>query len=280
MDEEPRPEAVFKDVRLTKGGHMSRLYPSPLLLVCLAFLLEPPVRSEPPNKGDQALAAAIIDKAIEARGGEAALARFPAATSKARFRICFGGRTILTSDESAHDLPERIWGRHEAEENGSKSRQTEVITGDRGWVVMDGKTVDMDKAMVANEREHLYVEWITRLTPLKGKGFRFELLGEARVGDRPSLGIRVSREGHRDVKLFFDKDSGLLLKRENPIKLATGGPESTEEVLFGRYKEIRGAKYPTHFIMRVGDEVSVEGDLTEFKPCEKLDDALFARPKD
>ncbi len=255
---------------------MSRLHLL-VLVACLTFLAEGPVRDEPPSGDDSARS--LIDKAIRARGGEVALTRFPAFTWKGRAKIHAGGRSFRTTDEGAEDLPERLWGRSQWEENGTAVRETLVVTGGRGWTVRDGKLEAMDKAEVAELRERMHSEWLTRLTPLKDKDYRLELLGVARVGDRPALGVRVSREGHRDVRLYFDKESGLLLKEEYRIKVVQTGREYTEEVFYGDYKDVRGAKYAMHRTLRSGDNFSSEVDLTEVKPCEKLDDALFVRPE-
>jgi hypothetical protein len=124
----------------------------------------------------------------------------------------------------------------------------------------------------------MYAEWLNGLTPLKGKGFRLGSLGESRVGDRAAVGVLVTREGHRDVKLFFDKESGLLVRSETRIKVVRTGREYTQEVGFGGYQEVGGVKYPMHLTYRAGEDFSVEADLTESKPCEKLDDALFVKP--
>ena len=54
-------------------------------------------------------------------------------------------------------------------------------------------------------------------------------LGESKVGDRPALGVRISVKGRKDLRFFFDKESGLLVKSEHILDDGNG-KESRDEV--------------------------------------------------
>ena len=45
------------------------------------------------------------------------------------------------------------------------------------------------------------------------KGYRFTLLGESKVQGKPAAGLKVACPEQRDVCLWFDRESGLLVKR-------------------------------------------------------------------
>ena len=65
---------------------------------------------------------------------------------------------------------------------------------------------------------------------LRGKRFRVAPPGEARANGRDAVGVRVRREGRRDVNLYFHKMTGLPLRTECPVKgLESGGRELVVE---------------------------------------------------
>jgi hypothetical protein len=104
-------------------------------------------------------------------------------------------------------------------------------------------------------------------------------LPEAKVGDRAAVGVKVSSAGHRDVDLYFDKMSGLLVKSETRVKAEEmDGKEVSQETVFTEFKEIDGAKVATKFVIKRDGKPYVEAELTDLKPAAKLDDKLFAKP--
>jgi hypothetical protein len=50
--------------------------------------------------------------------------------------------------------------------------------------------------------------------PMMKSGVYALHLGDVKVGDKPALGIGVSHKNHKDVSLFFDKETGLPAKSE------------------------------------------------------------------
>ena len=89
----------------------------------------------------------------------------------------------------------------------------------------------------------------------------------------------MERKDHRDVNLFFDKESGLLIKVETKIKdFMAGGQEVTEETIRSDFKEIDGRKVPMKFVINHDGKLYVDGEATEFKFHDKLEDNVFAKP--
>src|SRR5439155_22836546 len=117
-----------------------------------------------------------------------------------------------------------------------------VLSGDKGWTRMGDQTNEMDKDAIAEAKEQGYAGWLSTLAPLKDKQFKLATIGEVKVENRPALGVKVSSKGHRDVDLYFDKETGLLVKSEHRVKDDTSGQEVTEESFPGEYKEVQGTK--------------------------------------
>jgi hypothetical protein len=115
------------------------------------------------------------------------------------------------------------------------------------------------------------------LLPLKGKECKLSSLGEIRVGDRHAVGLRVEQAGRPDVGVFFDKDSGLLLKSEARLKL----PDDREVVatfLVDGHKDFDGLKHFTRFTLEVDGEKLFAGELSEVRAVGDLEDRVFAKP--
>jgi hypothetical protein len=227
---------------------------------------------------DGATARALVDKAVQAQGGEAQLAKWPAATAKVKGTFHGLGAAVAFTGEVAVQGPDRQKIDIEAEADGQKFRLVHVLNGDKGWVRFNDDTEEMDKEELAEAQEEAYAEWVTTLVPLKDKAFTLAPAGEVNVEKRPALGVRVSRKGRRDVNLYFDKETGLLVKTESRVKDEQSGQEVTEETLLSDYKEVQGTKQAMKFTVRRDGKPYLEGEITECRLAEKLDDGVFAKP--
>src|SRR5947199_8063195 len=133
--------------------------------------------------------------------------------------------------------------------------------------------------MMAEAREELYAAGVETLVPLTGKEFKLTPLGEVKVGARPAVGVRVSHEGRRDINLFFDKEKYHLLKVERTVKdFMAGGQEVRQETAYGDYKDVEGIATAHKFDIKRDGKDYVDGEMTEVKLHEKLDDSLFTKP--
>src|SRR5262249_61665867 len=112
--------------------------------------------------------------------------------------------------------------------------------------------------------------------PLKSPTLDLPSLGECAVGAGPAAGIKVSHKARREVNLYFDRESALLLKSETRIKEA--GTEVTQEVLYTDSRQIEGARRPTRITVKRDNKLLVEEEILEYRPLERPDASLFAKP--
>jgi hypothetical protein len=250
-------------------------------IVCLAAVLAVAAAGAA-RADDQADLRKVIDKAVKAMGGQEKLAKFKAVTFKMKGKFYGMGDGIDYTGEWQLQYPDKIRMSIDGEIGGMQVHFfTRVINGDKVWQkTAEEETKEVtDKEELAQAREGLYGDWVQSLLPLKDKAFKLASLGDVKVNDKPAIGIRVSREGHRDVNLFFDKDKGLLVKREVTVKdEMTGGKEQTEETLFSDYKEYDGVLHATKLLINRDGKKYVDGEITEIERKEKIDDAVFAKP--
>src|SRR5436853_6227629 len=92
-------------------------------------------------------------------------------------------------------------------------------------------------------KEQKYAEDLDRLGFLNEKGMELSALDETKVDGKPAVGVRVKSKGHRDVQLYFDKSSGLLVKRQYKVLDPGSGQEVSQEVVFGDYQDKDGVKH-------------------------------------
>jgi hypothetical protein len=229
---------------------------------------------------DQADVRKVVDKAIKAHGGEQNLAKYKASSFKMKGKYYGMGEGIDYTAQFAAQLPKQIRFQIDLEVQGMQVQLLQIVNGDKGWIKLMDNTMDMDEDTLKEAKESLYSNEVERLVPLiRDKGFKLAPLGESKVGDKAVVGIRVSREGHRDINLFFDKASGLTLKTERVIKdPMAGGKEVTETSLYSDYKAVDGVQYAAKTLIQRDGQKYVEGETTNFKPAEKLDESMFAKP--
>ena len=229
---------------------------------------------------------ALLDKAIVAMGGAENLTKFKAASWKTDEKA-FGPEGIArVVAECARQGSEQFRRDVEFALDDVRVRTTFVINGTEGWVRnRNGEVVAIaqEADLAEIKTNSVYHSWITTLVPLKGKGIKLSPGGELKVGDRTTLCLLVSRDGHRDVMLCFDKETDLLLRSESPVKLQAGSEQELgkiliEERLYSDYREIDGVRWAKKIITKVDGKVRNETDIVEFKPHEKLDEAIFAKP--
>ena len=222
----------------------------------------------------------IIEKAIEAQGGEAKVTKLRMMRIKLTGTIALipGQPNLPFTIEDTWQMPNRYKSSFTYELLGKKVVQTQVIDGDKGWIQTDGQTQDLPKEQVAEMKEQKHAEDLDRLGFLKEKDIELSVLKEIKVDGKPVSGVLVKSKGHREVKLYFDKGSGLLAKREHRLLEEASGEEVLQEIVFSDYQEKDGLKhYKSVAGFRDGKKV-IDGTVTEIEFFEKLDAKMFARP--
>jgi len=218
--------------------------------------------------------------AIQAQGGEAKVAKLRTMRIKVEGTINLvpGQPAIPFVIEDWWQMPDQYKTTSRFEFGGKKVNQTKALDGDTGWMQFDGMAQDMPKEAVAEMREQKYAEDLDRLGFLKDKGIDLTALGQSKVDSRAVVGVLIKSKGHRDVKLWFDKESGLLAKREHRVLDSGTGKKVTQEVVFSDNRETDGVNhYRTLTAYRDGKKI-IEAKVREIELFDKLDKKVFAKP--
>lgn len=241
----------------------------PLTLLGWLLVLAPlPAQDEPQ---------AIVDRAVKAHGGAANLTRFKARQVKIKGTLHLRGGISFTK-EDFYQLPSQIKEITVVEVNGKKSTIIMLLNGDQGSTFLDGQPQVLSDKVLAELKEAAHLARVSRFVGFKEQGYELAALPEIKVEGKTALGVKVSAKGFRDVHLYFDKDSALLVKRERKTIDVQSDKTVTEEALFSIYKEVDGVKTPTHMTVYHDGKKLMEAVATDIKHLEKLDEGLFTKP--
>lgn len=215
----------------------------------------------------------IVDAAIKATGGEKVLAKQKSMTWSEKGTYYGMGGSFPYTANYASELPDKI--RMEI-----VGVFTIVFDGKKGWTNAMGSVTEMTAEQIEEHKENSYTNNLTTLLPLKKDGIKLEAAGEAKVNDKATVAIKVSSKDHRDVTLWFDKETHLLAKVESTIKAEEeGGKEMKQAITFSNYDEVEGMKMPKKYAVTRDGEKYVESEMTSASVVDKHDDGTFSKPE-
>jgi len=222
---------------------------------------------------------AILDKAIKALGGEEKLQKAGAMTWKAKGTITFNDNERPIKTQGTFQGLDHYRGEFESEFDGNEVHGVTVLNGDKGWRKFGDNAMELDADALANTKRTVYLQVIpTTLVLLKGNGFKLEVGGEEKVGDKPAVALKVTPPDGKDFTLSFDKDSGLPVKLVAKV-VGFQGNEFTQESTYSNYKDFNGIKKATKIESKREGEKFRDEELTEFKVLDTVDPKTFAEPE-
>ena len=234
--------------------------------------------SVPARADDAADARKIVDKAVQAQGGQDKLAKLPGIVVKFKGTFHGMGEGIPMSGTVSTQGPDKVRADIEVEAGGQKIVIVNVLAGDKGWNKIINETKEMSKDEIAEGNEQAYAGWVATLAPLTDKRFKLALIGESEIEKEPALGVKVSSKGHRDVDLYFSKKTGLLVKWETIVKEEGSDKEVTQETFVSDYKDVQGTKQAYKFVVKRASKLFLEGEATDIELFDKLDANTFEKP--
>ena len=157
------------------------------------------------------------------------------------------------------------------------------LSGDGGgekWVKLaDGNEVKVTDEILDEFKEAAYSMQLMQGLFMKDKSVKYASLGAVQVKGKPAAGVRVSREGKKDINLYFDNGTGLVTKVEMRKRDIMSGQEVTEERYITEYQEVSGRKVAKKVEVQRDGKALIEAEVTEMQILEKVDDSEFVQPK-
>jgi hypothetical protein len=225
---------------------------------------------------DQDAARAVIDRAIKAHGGADALNKAQTAVRTSTGTMTLFGKELTFSDEVTWQLPDHLRLVIDVGTGQDRTHLTLVVNPDKGWQATGGMVMDLGPDRLEELREEAYVLWITTLTPLQKSGFELTPLPDATVGSHAAAVVKVASKGHADARLYFDKDSGLLIKLDRRAR--EQGLMVDKEYVYAEHKDFDGVKLPSKLVELINGKRFTDLANISYKFPRTVNDAVFARP--
>lgn len=222
---------------------------------------------------------AIIEKAIEASGGARELEKFTAFHARYEGNSYFGAAKVPCRLESFLQWPKQLRTNLDCESaDRKKFLLVQVIDGEQAWRSENGQTQQAQGPTLAELRESFYFQRIETLRPLVEKAqFTYTATGERAVNDHAAVGVKVSSPGHRDITLYFDNHSYLLVKSEHWLPDLTGR-EVFRESVYGDFGDVAGVKQSRSMEIFQDRKKVLEMRLVELTFPDRIDARVFSRP--
>jgi len=225
-----------------------------------------PATADSPSAAEQ-----ILDKFIQAVGGAQQLAKLNSFTAKG---------TYSGFDTDFHKVPAEIFAKAPNQRTMTNhlpgGDDTTTYDGREAWVAaadkpqplimltageLDGARLDAELSFPALLKQDLS-KWHAGFPPVT-------------IGDRAVQVVEGTAAGGTHVKLFFDKQSGLLVRQARFIDTMVGLVPL--DVDYSDYRAVSGVKMPFHWTVTWVDGQSTT-ELTDVQPNTAVPAAKFAKP--
>jgi hypothetical protein len=223
--------------------------------------------------------AAIIAKAIKAHFPKGMDTKNKASRTKAKGTLHIQGIDLEFNQEVTVQPPNKFKEVMEINFMGKNTTVTTVYNGADGWIRADDKDVKVTPEILTELKEAAYGIQLMQGVFLKDKTVKFASVGEVQVRGKATNGVTVSREGKKDINLFFDKRTGLLSKVEMRRRDLMSGQEVTEERFITEYQDLNGQKVAKKVEVQRDGKALLEAEVLEVQGFEKAADSDFAQPK-
>jgi hypothetical protein len=222
---------------------------------------------------------ALIARAIKAHGGAERLRLVRADWVQFKGTIQVGASGVPFVNETTVQLPAQLKSVVRLTVGGKTQTVVHLLDGDRASILIDGQPQTVSAAHLAQLRQTLQLDHAVRLVPLlNDPAFSLAAVGgEPVVNGRPALAVQVRGRGQKELLLYFDKATALLVKTEHLLD-APGGGEVRQEGYYSDFKDVGGFLRPGKVAAYRDGKKVMEAELIQARVYERLDAAEFSRP--
>ncbi|HEX4426130.1 MAG TPA: c-type cytochrome [Terriglobales bacterium] len=207
----------------------------------------------------------LIDKYVQALGGAAAIQKVTSRVAQGSANVA-GHQMPIDIFEMAPD--KRVSFMHVG--NGDS---VTAYNGHEGWLAAPGRPLrDMSSSDIEAAKLDANLHFATDIKQLFGE---LHVEHEEKIGDQSAYVISALRKGQPPLKLYFDEQSGLLLRElrlaESPLGL------NPTQIDYADYRDVDGVKTPFRWtIARPNGRFTIQ--LEQVKQNVPIDDAKFVKP--
>jgi outer membrane lipoprotein-sorting protein len=224
----------------------------------------------------QDAAEAVVKKAIDAHGGLETLKKYPAGTSKMKGTMTIMGLEIPFTGSIAFQVPAKYRLELEADAMGMKVALTQIVNGDQVKQLENGRPTPLPDAAKEELRQAAVLQELSLLYPLLDRAkYTLKAERDGDVGGKPAAVVLVQSKGLKDTRLFFDKQTGYLVKMERK-GLDPEMKEVNEETVFSDFQKVAGMMVSMKATVTHDGKPFLSITSSDYKPMEKVDAKTFA----
>ena len=232
----------------------------------------------PGTSGEQD-ATALIDKAIKAHFPKGLDTKNKGLRTKSKGTLHVMGLKLEYTNDVFVQAASKFKEVMELDANGKQVTVITVFDGKKGWIKAGPMDLKITDEILAELKDAAYLMGLMQGLFTKDKTVKFALTGEVQIKGKPALGMSVSREGKKDINLFFDKSTGLMAKIEMRKRDLMSGQEITEERFITEYQDLAGRKVAKKAEIQRDGKDFLTAEVTSVEIFEKIDDSEFVQPK-
>jgi photosynthetic reaction center cytochrome c subunit len=208
----------------------------------------------------------IIDRYMQAVGGTAAIKKITSVDAKGVMQL--GGGI---------DFPMQILlkepGMRSTVVQFSNGDSVEVLTGESGWSQLPGRplhTMSKEELQAARiEADPMFI------AGLRNSFEKMEVRHEKEIDGRKVIGVRASNPNAPPVRMYFDEQSGLLVRLVRYVESPLG--RNPTEIDYSDYRDVAGSKQPFRWVVsQPQGRYTVQ--LKQMDVNVPINDSQFARP--
>jgi hypothetical protein len=220
------------------------------------------VKQTPPDQ--------ILDKYIAAIGGAPALAKLTSLTAKGTYE---GYETL--SEKVPVDIFAKAPNQLTTVVHTQNGDSVSTYDGNRGWIAAADKLMRV-LPLAGGDLEGAKMDALLAFPARIKQEFQWRTgFPSVSVDDRPVQVIQNAARGDAGAKLYFDSQSGLLVRQVRYVDTAVGVIPT--RIDYSDYRDVAGVKVPFRRVVTWTDGRSTI-ELSDVQPNPRIDAARFAEP--
>ena len=220
----------------------------------------------------------VVEKALTAMGGRAALGKLTSRTSRGTISVSTPGGDVMGTIELYNKAPNK--SRSVVKIDLSNFGVGQVLQDQRfdGTVGYAIDSLNGNRDITGDQLEAMRAT--TFPTPLLGykeAGARVELTGKEKVGDKDAYALRFTPKAGPASRIFLDAETYMLVKTIITLNVPQLGTDVEQSSLFSDYRDVDGVKTPFR-VQSVNQLQSLTITLTKIENNTPIPDSSFAKP--
>ena len=220
----------------------------------------------------------LIERAIVAHGGYEKLAKSHAERIRLRGTMFVGKSAVPFTNDLTLQLPGQYKSVVVVQQGERRHGIVHLLDGDNATVVIDGQPQTVNSLHLSQLRQTLQLEQAMRLVPLlSDPGFSLMPGQDYAYNGGVITSVRVQGKGQRELVLYFDRASALLVKSEHKID-GPGGKDILQEAFYSDFREVGGHVRPGKVLVQRDGQKVMEAELVAAQRVVRIDVLEFRRP--